>query len=322
MRTWTQKQERQLLELPQNPQDVWLADRRTLSGLVDGAPVAATLWLEAATGMVRAFDVTPAANGDLGPWVESMLDAMLHPVLGTVPGRPGVIALSAPAVLAALREPLARLGVRAVPLEDSEGLDPIFANLQSFVSSEGYEYLSRRGVKPAQVDELFHAAGRLWEAAPWDRLDNLDLLELRGLARSPLYCTVMGSGGLEQGVLVYLDARGVKAAARDDVEAMTRCQALSLTFASPEEAGPAVLMEAEEHGWPLMEDEEGEVYVPMALRIGGRGNPVPGPADLALLCDVLAVVEACADQCPTEVSVPGGRVVRVLHRSLYDVACV
>ena len=216
----------------------------------DGGPPQAVLWVDAATGDVRASGVVePAEDGSVphedaigylvtacaGPFIESdaevlaFMDEMAARAGRAVaprpiaempkPGLPARIRMERGALAEAARALMEPLGVHVETVEGSDEL-PQYEHARAALA----EYLrNTMGDGPGEpfnweiaqevVAPLMKAAGRLWRRAPWSYLPDHPPVAVDLGAHGPepgatlLYASILGGGGMVEGVALYSSAR-------------------------------------------------------------------------------------------------------------------
>lgn len=202
---------RRLQKLPQVP-SVWEGDRHNLSGRLrmgsQVSPGAAEgeciLWVDGIQGVVRAMEVVPLGSG-IEPMVRTLILAMERPHSAS-PARPQKIIVRDREVQFFLRGVLHELDIKVECQPELPLIDEI---LQSF--EDAHERLSPP--LPAEyADLLTQKALTLWQDAPWDYLEDHQVLaiELNHWDLETLYVSVMGRLGMEYGVLFYRSLHSLK----------------------------------------------------------------------------------------------------------------
>lgn len=161
------------------------------------------------TGKLRATNLFPAE-----PTVQEVYDVLAQGMRKPAakagkPARPARVVVASGADMPEL---LAFLGAQELEFEVYRDeippeLDEMIADLEENLRGgpEHKGYLSVEGVTPELVGGLFRAAAEFYRAAPWIRLDNYQTIALRPAGESDYrYALVMGQGGVEYGVLMYL----------------------------------------------------------------------------------------------------------------------
>jgi tetratricopeptide (TPR) repeat protein len=140
---------------------------------------------------------------------EVLFKAMGKPAQEVGPARrPQAVGVPDSALSGALAASLAELDVEVFERELPEGFGEIVRDLESHMRGDRPELpglLSVKGVTPALADSFFAAAAEFYRAAPWVHLTNNQIVAVRHPAEPDFrYAVVMGNGGVEYGLAVYL----------------------------------------------------------------------------------------------------------------------
>ena len=108
------------------------------------------------------------------------------------------------------------------------------------------------GLDPMLVAGLFKAAARLYRSAPWHLYTDRDPLDVVWPSGANWLVLVMGAGGLEHGVVCFVEPDDL-AAFEDGTVATEGIQGLmvSLTFSPQEDLPPAMRKEIMREGWEV-----------------------------------------------------------------------
>jgi hypothetical protein len=199
---------RRLLKLPQIP-SVWEGDRRSINldsempeGLVDLSEEVSTgdciLWADGGQGMVRSMDIVPAESGS-EPVVRALLKAMEQPQGPGSPARPQKIVVRDRELQFFLRGVLQDLEIVVDCVPNLPLLDEIFEHLQQTLGAR------RPSLPPELSEALRKSAKAIWDLAPWELLEDHQILslELKQWDIDTLYVSIMGMLGMEYGLLLY-----------------------------------------------------------------------------------------------------------------------
>ncbi len=201
---------RRLQKLPQVP-SVWEGDRHNLSGrLRMGSQTSSSsegeciLWVDGIQGVVRAMEVVPLGSG-IEPMVRTLILAMERPHAAS-PARPQKIIVREREVQFFLRGILHELDIKVECQPELPLIDEI---LQSF--EEANERIPHP-LPENYAEPLVSKALTLWQDAPWDYLEDHQILaiELNHWDLETLYVSVMGRLGMEYGVLFYRSLHSLK----------------------------------------------------------------------------------------------------------------
>ncbi len=213
------------------------------------------------TGMIMRNDLVERA-----PTVDDLravlFTAMAKPPRLTGPAhRPRSVGLADRAVLDALRPALDEIEVQLTDQPLGPELRELLDELESAMN-EGDEIpglLSVKGATPELIGSLFAAAAEFYRAAPWVTLTNMHLIAVKHPAeRDYRYVSVMGNGGVEYGLAIYLKWKDVEkffAAAGDPVEALPEGGAHSFLFNAITEVPFDDLDAIEQHGWEIVNEQ-------------------------------------------------------------------
>lgn len=196
-----------LQRLPQIP-SVWEGDRRGISSLVaenldleddtESVECDCILWVDGTQGAVRSMTIVPSESG-YEPIVRAFLQAMESPQGPVEPGRPKKIVVRDREIQFYLRGALQGLDITIDYAPDLPLIDELFSALQQM--PEGNE-----PQLPEQYAEaLINAAFDIWDVAPWNILNEQQLIaiELNAWDIDTLYVSVLGMAGVEYGLLMY-----------------------------------------------------------------------------------------------------------------------
>lgn len=197
---------RRLQKLPQN-QAVWEGDRRVLSKnlAIDlegdaeiGVQGDCILWIDGAEGVVRAIDIVPSDTGHEAV-VRTLLRAMEHPHSSAEPARPSKIVVRDREIQFFLRGALQNLGITIEHVPELPLIDEVFRGLQEHVG------IQQPHLPEAYAEALMDLAAELWDTAPWEILDEQQIIavELNRWDVDTLYLSVLGMMGVEFGILMY-----------------------------------------------------------------------------------------------------------------------
>ncbi|MDX2099635.1 MAG: hypothetical protein SFW36_17800 [Leptolyngbyaceae cyanobacterium bins.59] len=209
LNTSTRRRLRQLSQIP----SVWEGDRRLFStGSADRSLEAepaqegdCILWVDRSQGVVRSMDMVPP---DMGPEaiVRTLLRAMEQPHNPAKPARPQKIVVRDREVQFYLRGVLQELGITVEYMPELPLIDEIFRSFQDVVNSRPPQ------LPPALADRLNQQAHTLWKDAPWEYLEDSQIIaiELNTWDIETLYLSIMGNMGMEYGILLYRSLDSLK----------------------------------------------------------------------------------------------------------------
>jgi hypothetical protein len=207
--------QRRLKQLPCIP-SVWEGDRRRLNrdtqsamDLTDSGAGAeegdCILWVDGSQGIVRAMDVVPVETGPEAV-VRTLLKAMEYPHNPASPARPQKIVVRDREILFFLRGVLQDMDITLDYVPDLPLIDDIFRSFEEALDSRPPQ------LPPAYLDSLPQKAMDVWDAAPWSRLADHQILaiELNCWDVTTLYASVMGMLGMEYGILFYRSLQSLR----------------------------------------------------------------------------------------------------------------
>ncbi len=308
---------KKVLKLPLLKGSVFAGGRREISYSVDGE-MSLALWADQ-DGQLRSLSASPSAQSEAEALLESLIQAMLAPSPPSVAGRPQRVLVANLAVARHLKTALAPLHTQVAVMSDPSSIEGILVEMEGALATMGNGYLDQDGVGPDLVLEMFEAAGEYWELSPWEWVSTKTLLVLEGLTPEPLYCSVLGSEGMERGLGIYRDLRGVRRATKGESLAGLPC--LALTYRKAEEYGLAVAREIDSLNLPLCEDDDGTLLAPMVCRTTALDeSALPEASDIELLREVTAVLLDYLQTVRSPVQLASGRSVSVHQEELKVVA--
>jgi hypothetical protein len=199
---------RRLQQLNQIP-SVWEGDRRQLSAQMAESDSKANgeciLWVDGSQGIVRAMDMVASETGSEAI-VRTLLRAMEHPHSPANPARPQKIVVRDRELQFFLRGVLQDLGITIDYVPDLPLIDELVRGFQEVIETQTPD------LPPQYAQTLKQKAFEIWHAAPWEFLEEHQILsiELNQWDVSRLYASVMGMLGMEYGVLLYRSEESLK----------------------------------------------------------------------------------------------------------------
>jgi hypothetical protein len=199
---------RRLQKLNQIP-CVWEGDRRSLSTPTLKSDAEASsqciLWVDGSQGIVRAMDVVAADSGPEAV-VRTLLRAMEHPNSPAKPARPQKIVVRDREIQFFLRGVLQELGIAIDYMPDLPLIDELYRGFQEVVETDTPD------LPPEHAQALTKKAFEIWQAAPWEFLEEHQILaiKLNYCDIETLYASVMGMLGMEYGILLYRSEESLK----------------------------------------------------------------------------------------------------------------
>ncbi|MBD2181964.1 hypothetical protein H6S82_04925 [Planktothrix sp. FACHB-1355] len=207
MTTLNRSTRRRLKQLNQIP-SVWEGDRRPLSP--DGesdteAKGDCILWVDGSQGVVRAIDMVTSESGPEAV-VRTLLRAMEYPQGPVKPARPQKIVVRDREIQFFLRGVLQELDIAIEHVPTLPLIDELFREFQENANTQPPQ------LPPQYADRLMQAAYEIWNAAPWEYLEEHQIvsIELNRWDIGTLYVSVMGMSGMEYGILLYRSLDSLK----------------------------------------------------------------------------------------------------------------
>ena len=240
MTSFNRSTSRRLKKLTQIP-SVWEGDRRPLSSpnqYSDSEEKGeCILWVDYSQGVVRGMDVVAS---DVGPEaiVRTLMRAMEHPHSPARPARPQRIVVKDREIQFYLRGVLQDLDIAIDYAPELPLIDELFRGFADILDSQTPD------LPPQYAQILREKAFAIWQAAPWEFLEEQQILsiEINQWDVGTLYASVMGMLGMEYGILFYRSEESLKqfrtAVLQDEEstehleEAFLRQDCLFLTFES------------------------------------------------------------------------------------------
>jgi hypothetical protein len=231
MTSFNRSTSRRLKKLTQIP-SIWEGDRRPLSS----SPVSPTrdaedyrgdciLWVDASQGIVRGMDVV---SPSLGPEavVRTLMRAMEHPHSPAKPARPQRIVVRDREIQFYLRGVLQDLDIAIDYAPELPLIDELFRSFADIIDSQV------PNLPPQYVTTLMAKAYEVWEAEPWNFLEEQQILsiEINKWDVGTLYASVMGMLGMEYGILFYRSEDSLKRFRADVLEDDESSEALEAAF--------------------------------------------------------------------------------------------
>jgi hypothetical protein len=207
MTSFNRSTSRRLNKLTQIP-SIWEGDRRPLSS--SPTPDSESkgdciLWVDGTQGMVRGMDVVAP---DTGPEaiVRTLMRAMENPHSPAKPARPQRIVVRDREIQFYLRGVLQDLDIAIDYVPELPLIDELFRSFVEVLDSQIPDL-------PAKYAQLLHdKALAIWEAAPWEFLEEQQILsiEINNWDVGTLYASIMGMLGMEYGILLYRSEDSLK----------------------------------------------------------------------------------------------------------------
>jgi hypothetical protein len=239
MTSFNRSTSRRLQKLTQIP-SVWEGDRRPLSSSQTRVEDPegkgeCILWVDGSQGIVRGMDVVAPETGPEAI-VRTLMRAIEHPHSPAKPALPQKIVVRDREIQFYLRGVLQDLDITIDYVPELPLIDELFRGFAEILDSQIPD------LPPEYAQALRDKAFAIWEAAPWEFLEEQQILsiEINRWDVGTLYASVMGMLGMEYGVLLYRSEDSLKrfraAVLRDDEstqrleEAFLKQDCLFLTF--------------------------------------------------------------------------------------------
>ncbi|MBE9201751.1 MULTISPECIES: hypothetical protein [unclassified Nodularia (in: cyanobacteria)] len=246
---------RRLKTLTQIP-SVWEGDRRPMSSspssdLDSESQGECILWVDGSQGVVRSMDVVSPETGPEAI-VRTLMRAMEHPHSPGKPARPQKIVVKDREIQFYLRGVLQDLDIAIDYVPELPLIDELFRGFTEILENQVPD------LPPQYAQALHDQALALWQTAPWEFLEEQQILsiEINSADVGTLYASVMGMLGMEYGILFYRSEDSLKqfraAVLEDDEsqgsleEAFLKQDCLFLTFESEDEMGEDEIDEDED----------------------------------------------------------------------------
>jgi hypothetical protein len=209
MTSFNRSTSRRLKKLTQIP-SVWEGDRRPLSSSQtrsedSEAKGDCILWVDGSQGIVRGMDVVVS---DTGPEavVRTLMRAMEHPHSPAKPARPQRIVVRDREIQFYLRGVLQDLDIAIDYASELPLIDELFRSFGEMLDNQIPD------LPPQYAQSLREKAFAIWQAAPWEFLEEQQILaiEINKWDVGTLYASVMGMLGMEYGILLYRSEDSLK----------------------------------------------------------------------------------------------------------------
>ncbi len=213
MNSFNRSTQRRLLSLPQLP-TVWEGDRLSLAdasvaSFPAGESPTCILWVDGMAGSVRAMDMASSSEGSEA-MVRSLLHAMEKPLEAdqnrNLPGRPRKIVVRDRELHFFLRGLLQGMEIEVEYQAELPVIDMLFEGIREMMG------VGDPGLPEVYREPLMTALQEIWRLAPWEYLQDNDVIEikLQGLDLDAFYLSVLGNLGMEHGLLLYRSVESLK----------------------------------------------------------------------------------------------------------------
>lgn len=209
MTSFNRSTSRRLKKLTQIP-SIWEGDRRPLSSSQTQPRDSESngeciLWVDGSQGIVRGMDVVSPEPGPEAI-VRTLMRAMEHPQSPAKPARPQRIVVRDREIQFYLRGVLQDLDIAIDYSPELPLIDELFRSFADILDSQIPD------LPPQYAQILQDKAFAIWEAAPWEFLEEQQILaiEINKWDIGTLYTSVMGMLGMEYGILFYRSEDSLK----------------------------------------------------------------------------------------------------------------
>ncbi|AKG23588.1 DUF6930 domain-containing protein [Calothrix sp. 336/3] len=209
MTSFNRSTSRRLKKLTQIP-SVWEGDRRPLSSSQTLAPDLdakgeCILWVDGSQGVVRGMDVVSVESGPEAI-VRTLMRAMENPHSPAKPARPQRIVVRDREIQFYLRGVLQDLDIAIDYVPELPFIDELFRGFAEILDNQVPE------LPPQYAQALQEKASAIWQAAPWELLEEQQILsiEINRWDVGTLYASIMGMLGMEYGILLYRSQESLK----------------------------------------------------------------------------------------------------------------
>ena len=230
MTSFNRSTSRRLKTLTQIP-SVWEGDRRPmLSSPNQDAELQSQdeciLWVDGSQGVVRGMDVVSSETGPEAI-VRTLMRAMEHPNSPGKPARPQKIVVKDREIQFYLRGVLQDLDITIDYVPELPLIDELFRGFTEILDNQVPD------LPPQYAQALHDQALALWRSAPWEFLEEQQILsiEINRWDVGTLYASIMGMLGIEYGILLYRSEDSLKqfrAAVLEDDESQAHLEAAFL----------------------------------------------------------------------------------------------
>ncbi|GAB1537804.1 hypothetical protein NUACC21_04580 [Scytonema sp. NUACC21] len=200
---------RRLKKLTQIP-SVWEGDRRPLSSSQIQSPDLEAqgeciVWVDGTQGIVRGMDVVAPETGPEAV-VRTLMRAMENPHSPAKPARPQRIVVRDREIQFYLRGVLQDLDIAIDYSPELPLIDELFRGFAEILDSQVPD------LPPQYAQALREKAFAIWQAAPWELLEEQQILsiEINKWDVGTVYASVMGMLGMEYGILLYRSEESLK----------------------------------------------------------------------------------------------------------------
>jgi hypothetical protein len=167
---------------------------------------------DASSGAIRFYDL-PKGQPSADSVAVGLLKAMVEPAsAGPIPvdipmraERPARVKFDWHSRVEDVQKALGEIGVAVEPAQDLPACDELYQSLLDYMNPGPRPPAICRVApeSPALTREFFEAADTFYRAEAWQYVFNDDIIEVRYGDEPPRYCSIMGNGGQEFGIVLY-----------------------------------------------------------------------------------------------------------------------
>jgi hypothetical protein len=234
----------------------WIVMIRDVSHAVrvkDQPRVAASLVLDAETGLARGISVTPTVQEACAEAMHEALTKSAGPLQPQAPARvrctDGQIATVVTELIRLLADAAMPAVAEGPPVSEAEDI------FDSFIGHLAGRRQPKEFPAPPDWQALFAQAGDYSRAKPWQRFSDMDhlnlVLEIDG-AGSRYVAVVIGQQGIQRGLVLYPDGAllSERPGSNSDRRSPMPTGTLLLWLDPPDEVPPEFAAKATRYGWP------------------------------------------------------------------------
>lgn len=246
-----------------------------------------TIWIDLQSGMIIGHELGQKQSAPKF-FLKQLLSAMARPQMGA-PRRPTHLCLKDVALAEELRAPLASLGITVEVIDRFIAIDKVVGMMMTSMDKEEgnktMPALTRvNGVTHEYAEFFFRTAADFYRQAPWRFVsDGVPIqVECPHFFHSPLYFVVMGSGGVEFGLGLFVTLEEIATLYAVGVppgRQVPDIRTASLLFSDPTYIAFEDLDAVEQNNWELANPEA----VPHVFKISPKRKPALRPPSFALV---------------------------------------
>lgn len=199
---------RRLKKIPQT-HSVWEGDRRPFSSSHANGEASSQneciIWVDAQEGIVRGMDVVNPLSGPEAV-VRTLMRAIESPHSPAKPARPQRIVVQDREIQFYLRGVLQDIDIAIDRVPELPLIDELFRGFSEVLENQIPD------LPPEYADLLRNKAFAIWKLAPWEFLEEQQILsiEINQWDIGTLHASVMGMLGMEYGILLYRSEESLK----------------------------------------------------------------------------------------------------------------